>query len=131
MGLTCLISFPCLAPLPYRPKRFHLSTERDNHAFLGLLAFLHQEFQGTNTFQYYTLPILHSFNFQSYTLPILHSSNLTLFQYYTLPILHSSNLTLFQSYTLSILHSSNSTFFHYYTLPLLYSPNITLFNLTF
>ena len=32
--------FPSLAPLPYRPKRFHLGTEGDHHAFLGLLAFL-------------------------------------------------------------------------------------------
>ena len=39
-SLTCLPYFPSLAPLPYRPKRFHLGTEGDHHAFLGLLALL-------------------------------------------------------------------------------------------
>ena len=29
-----------LAPLSYRPKRFHLGTEGDHHVFLGLLALL-------------------------------------------------------------------------------------------
>ena len=38
--MACLPYFPSLAPLPYRPKRFHLGTRGEHHAFLGLLALL-------------------------------------------------------------------------------------------
>ena len=38
--MACLLYFPSLAPLPYRPKHFHFGTEGDHHAFFGLLAFL-------------------------------------------------------------------------------------------
>ena len=35
-----LLMIAYLVNTPHRPKHFHLNTERDNHAFLGLFAFL-------------------------------------------------------------------------------------------
>ena len=57
-SLACLPSFPCLdawLPFPTDQKCFHLGTEGEHHAFLGLLALL--PFLGsltlkTNTFSF-------------------------------------------------------------------------------